>query len=244
MRLGMTLALIAAVSVPLGGTAHRKTEEGNRHYEDGAYEEALRSYTDAQVTVPDAPELFYDIGNVLYRQGDFAGAAEAYSRALSEAPDELIGETAFNLGNARYRLEEFEEAAEAYKRALRNNPSDREAKRNLELAMRALQQPPPQQSSDDSEEQPPEEGEEKEEQSESSPQESGDEQEEEQQQQSQPDEQEQEDQQSEGKEPVPGEMTQEQAERLLDGLEEEELDNLREQALQRARAASGTEEDW
>ena len=40
-------------------------------------------------------------------------------------------------------------------------------------------------------------------------------------------------------------MTAEQAERMLDGLEEQELDNLRNQALQkRPRRARTTEEDW
>ncbi len=56
----------STLTAPLGGNAYRKTEEGNRHYVDGLYEEALRAYTEAQVDLPEAPQLFYDIGNVLY----------------------------------------------------------------------------------------------------------------------------------------------------------------------------------
>ena len=60
--------LLAGVLTLLGGEAHRKTEKGNRLYLNGANEDALRSYTEAQLAAPEAPQLHYDIGNVLYRQ--------------------------------------------------------------------------------------------------------------------------------------------------------------------------------
>ena len=114
----LKVLLLASILLPFGGGAHRRTEEGNRHYVDGHYEEALRSYTEAQVQAPQAAQLYYDIGNVLYRQGDFDGAAEAYTRALLQTPKDLEGDAAYNLGNARYQLEEFQDAVGAYERAL------------------------------------------------------------------------------------------------------------------------------
>ena len=132
--------LLAGTTFPFGGRAHRRTEEGNRLYVDKAYADALRAYTEAQVAAPDAPELYYDIGNVLYRQGDFAGAEEAYRRALRAAPDDLRPDAAFNLGNALYRQKSYNDAVEAYRRALERSPHDADAKRNLELALRALEQ--------------------------------------------------------------------------------------------------------
>ena len=146
----------SSVTLPLGGTAYKKTREGNRHYVDGLYEDALRAYTEAQVDLPEAPQLFYDIGNVLYRQGDYEGASEAYTRALLTSPPELEPDAAYNLGNARFQAQEFGAARDAYTRALRSNPGDLDAKRNLELALRALQQQQQQQqddSNDDSGEQ-------------------------------------------------------------------------------------------
>ena len=83
------IVLLLAITLPFGGSAHRKTEEGNARYVEGLYEEALRAYTEAQVKAPEAPQLYYDIGNVLYRQGDYEGAAEAFTRAcpLDESRD-------------------------------------------------------------------------------------------------------------------------------------------------------------
>ena len=140
LMLCLLTGLVAAVGLPFGGAAHRKTEEGNERYLEGDYEQALRAYTEAQVAEPSAPELYYDIGNVLYRQGDYEGAAEAYTQALLSAPETLEPRVAFNLGNARFMQQEFGEALKAYRRSLEIDPVDADAKRNFELALRALQQ--------------------------------------------------------------------------------------------------------
>lgn len=137
--IGPALLVLAALLEPLGGPAHRKTEAGNRHYLADELDRALAAYTEAQVDAPDAAELHYDIGNVLYRQGDYEGAVEAFERALASAGPGLRPAAAFNLGNARYRQKEYAKAVESYRRALEALPSDGDAKRNLELALRALE---------------------------------------------------------------------------------------------------------
>ena len=252
MRILFQLIVASSILMPFGGSAHRRAEQGNRHYEDGEYDDALRLYTEAQVDAPRASELFYDIGNVLYRQGDFEGAAEAFTRSLLMAPAALEGDAAYNLGNARFRLQEFEDAVKHYERALRIRPADRDAKRNLELALRAQdqqqQQQDQQQQQQDQQQDQQEQCEQGQEQCEQGQQQQQDQQEQQQQQQQQQEqeesddqEQEQQQQQAEGQEQEqqeqppqgqPGEMTPEDARRMLDGLQEQELENLREHALE------------
>ncbi len=226
----MIIALVLAGSLgPLGGAAHRRTEEGNRSYEAEEYEEALRAYTKAQVDLPEAPELFYDIGNVLYRQGDLAGAEESWMQAMKEADRNLLADIGHNLGNARYQRQAYQEAAEAYRQALALRPDDRETKRNLELALRRLEVQQQEQQQD------PQSGDEKE-QEQDRPPESGPE--------SKPPEDGKE-QKSPDEEPSPGEMTREEAERLMDSLEAEEKENLKaEEARKMAAAGGGREKDW
>jgi tetratricopeptide (TPR) repeat protein len=135
----LALLLLAGVSSLVGGEAHRRTEKGNEHYERGEHPEALDEYGKAEAVAPTAPQLAYDIGNVLYRQKNYAGAAEAYERALGSAAPDLAPHIAYNLGNALYRDERYDEAVKAYVRALKGTPQDADAKRNLELALRALE---------------------------------------------------------------------------------------------------------
>ena len=260
--LARTVLLLGAVALPFGGGAHRKTEEGNQSYLDGEYDEALRAYTEAQVRAPQAAELYYDIGNVLYRQGDYEGAAEAYTRALLEGQPALQNAAAFNLGNARYHLEQYDDAVSSYERALRLAPQDADAKRNLELALRAREAQQEQQQ-DKKGQRGQKDQEDQQEQAES---EASDNQQQQEQQQQQQQERKPEDGASKpsagdekggdgrsGKEgepgqgaaPRPGEMSPEDAARLLDSLEEQELDNLRQRLLERrARRTPGTEKDW
>jgi Ca-activated chloride channel family protein len=243
MRGLLALVLAASVLVPFGGRAHRRAERGNREYREGNYGEALRAYTQAQVHAPNSAELHYDIGNVLFRQDDHEGAAEAYTRALLMAPPELEGHAAYNLGNALYRMGRWEEAAGAYRRALEADPADRDAKRNLELALRNQERsesgtqgaepspgsPAPDDggAGDPGRDEPPGAEPTTEGEGEGGPEEP--------------------EAESEARPSPPGDgtMTPEQARRLLDGLEEEELANLREEMLRQARREDpAVEEDW
>ena len=220
----MVVAVFLAGALgPFGGTAHKRTEEGNRHYVEKAYDDALRAYTEAQVALPEAPALFYDIGNVLYRQGDLAGAEEAWTRALVGADDGLLADIAHNLGNARYQRQAYQEAVDAYRQALGARPDDRDTKRNLELALRQLQaQQQQQQQQEQKQDKDPN--------------------------QSPPDgERPPRPEAGEGEQQMKPEegMTREEAERLLDSLEAQEKDNLKEEeARRKAAAGKQREKDW
>jgi tetratricopeptide (TPR) repeat protein len=68
-------------------------------------------------------------------QGDLPSAAEAYKRALAEAPD---AETWFNLGNVLYEMGNEGEAAEQYLQAIHLEREFAEAWNNLGNALAAL----------------------------------------------------------------------------------------------------------
>ena len=67
-----------------------------------------------------------------YSAGEYAKAAELYENALS-----TLGESAriyYNLGNAYYKMNQIPSAILNYERALLLNPSDKDARFNLEIA--------------------------------------------------------------------------------------------------------------
>lgn len=218
MKTVVAAIVLSFLSGLFGGKAHRESERGNRAYESGNHDEALARYTEGQTAAPDAPELHYDIGNVLYRKEDYAAAVEAYRRALAGNRTDLLPDAAYNLGNAHFRERRFREAAEAYRQGLELRPDDADARRNLELALRALEQenrPEPQ----------PQEKEQKERQ-------------EQQQEQPQP-------QQEPEPRPERGEgMSPEEAERLLDRIAELEKDAMKRRSTKAAEGESPKEKDW
>ncbi len=115
-------------------------QEGNRLYREGKLAEALAAYQQALKSDPGSPALHYNIGNVLYRQGQFDKAYDEYRLAFPAQQKELAEGARFNAGNSHFARKNWSDAIQNYKEALRLNPDDLDAKRNLELALLNLQQ--------------------------------------------------------------------------------------------------------
>lgn len=232
-----TLALLAGLSTLLGGEAHRRTEKGNRLYLKGQQDPALSEYQKAQASIPEAPQLHYDIGNVLYRQENWAGAAEAYEHALGVAGPELSAAAAYNLGNALFHDEKYDEAVKAYTRALKGAPADGDAKHNLELALRALEQQKQQQK------QPPKsdkQDQKKQDQPNQSPAQNDDKQ----QPKDEKGAQNQQKGQDQKRDQKAGGMTPEEAQKLLDRLNDQEKQNLKHERAKVGAGEHTPEKDW
>jgi len=238
-RATTTFALLAGLSTLLGGEAHRRTEKGNRLYLEGQNEPALGEYQKAQTSIPEAPQLHYDIGNVLYRQENWAGAAEAYEHALGAAGPELAARAAYNLGNALFHDEKYDEAVKAYTRALKGAPKDGDAKHNLELALRALEQQK-QEQKQQQQKQNPKDQKQQDQQKQSSAQNDDKGQPKDQKgSQNQP-----KDQDKKGDQKSGG-MTPDEAQKLLDRLNDQEKQNLKHERAKAAAAGESTpEKDW
>lgn len=71
-----------------------------------------------------------------YRAGEFEQALEALAGLTGATPE-------YNRGNALARLGRLEEAAAAYERVLEQDPDQTDARHNLELVRRLLEQSPP-----------------------------------------------------------------------------------------------------
>ena len=145
---GLVLALAATLGLSdaWAESVPALVKRGNRLYAEGRLAEALDAYRSAEARAPDLPALHYNIGNVLYRQGEYEKAYEHYREAFSAKQKELAQGARYNAGNSHFARENWQDAIHNYKEALRLNPEDLDAKRNLELALQRIQeQPPPQQ---------------------------------------------------------------------------------------------------
>jgi Ca-activated chloride channel family protein len=151
-RVTTTSAQRAAAAVVLlmafgTGWSIGDVERGNRHFRAGRYEEAVKAYEAVIKSGKAAPHVHYNLGTALLKLGRHREAQQHLQVATRETEAELKQRAHYNLGN-RF-LEEarksasgeettqlLDAAVESYKHALRLNPRDLDAKWNLELALR------------------------------------------------------------------------------------------------------------
>jgi Ca-activated chloride channel homolog len=146
-------ALLALLVAAVTGFGIGDVERGNRHYRDGRYAEAVEAYEAALRRGRTSPELHYNLGTALLALGRHADAEAHLQRALESVEPDLRQRTYYNLGNRFLEAARANEgdatrlldaAAEAYRHALRLDPRDIDAKWNLELTEREREQQPPQ----------------------------------------------------------------------------------------------------
>ena len=140
----LALALLAAASLVGCSSgphaAERLTRDANRQYAGGDYAGALETYRRAEVLRPDLPALNYNAGNTLNRQSDFNRALTEDQQALHSTDPDVQDRAYYSMGNAFVRTNQLREALNSYKSVLRINPSDVDAKYNLEVIQRRLDQ--------------------------------------------------------------------------------------------------------
>ncbi len=127
---------LATAGLLVGGVCSASVAEINRHgndqYAQANYAPALDLYRTAQAVDSSRAETFYNGGNALDQQGDYARAIDEARRGPS-APANIVDRAQYALGNHYAGAVQLANAIEAYKRALLADPNDADAKHNLEV---------------------------------------------------------------------------------------------------------------
>jgi Ca-activated chloride channel homolog len=180
----------------------RHIREGNKHYKQEKFAESELEYRKALEGKKESPEGRFNLGNALYKQEKFDESARAFGE-IPEGIEDSVSLAAYyhNLGNSLLQSQKIPESIEAYKQSLRHNPSDLETKYNLAYAQKLMN--------------------EQQDQNQNQNQQENDQEENEQQQQDQQDQQDQQKEQNK-EEPRPDQISREDAERLLQAIENEE----------------------
>jgi tetratricopeptide (TPR) repeat protein len=263
----LTVLVLLAPGVCRGSVAG-EVRRGNQAYRQERYQGALEAYRQAQLEEPDLAPLHFNIGNVHYRQENWEGALEEFELAQASGDSALTARAWYNMGNTLFRQQNLPEAAEAYKHSLKLDPGDMDAKYNLELVLKMLEQQQQQQQQQQQDQSRQEKEQEKRsDQQKQQQQQDQQQQEQQQQEQQQQEQQEQEQQQQERKEqeaeqqqqqegeeesleekeapqPKPGEMTPQEAARLLNAIREQEEKTQEERRAARVHEGRRGEHDW
>lgn len=136
----LLVPLLIAASFVCAGRA-RAGEDPDQLFRKGRFAEAEKAYADLDMDHPKDIRYRYDRGCAAYQKGDYQGAIAAFSSSSIRATDAAMRfKTAYNLGNAVFQQGDFAGAADLFRNALRFNSQSQDARYNLELSLRKLEQ--------------------------------------------------------------------------------------------------------
>jgi Ca-activated chloride channel homolog len=122
---------------------------GNRVFNNEEFTEAEFNYRKALEQNQNNAKALYNLSSSLYKQGRYDEAANILD-GLAKMPlsDDEKADVYHNLGNANVNNQKIKEGVEAYKNSLRLRPGDMETRHNLAQALRLLQEQEQQQDQD------------------------------------------------------------------------------------------------
>ncbi|MCK5569013.1 MAG: tetratricopeptide repeat protein, partial [Spirochaetes bacterium] len=119
----------------------RLIRRGNRFYSNELYNEALRYYLESKGMNDKVPEPVFNAGASYYKMEAYYKSVESFTDSLQYIKNEKNkADVYFNLGNTYFRLGDYQKAAENYMKGLEIDPVDLNTKYNLELTLEKMQE--------------------------------------------------------------------------------------------------------
>lgn len=110
-------------------------KKANEAYNKQEYDKAAEQYKGILATDANNVSAQYNLGNALFKKGEHTQAAQAYGAVLEKAPQQMKAATYYNQGVALQKSNQLPECIAAYKNALKLNPTDEDARLNLQKAL-------------------------------------------------------------------------------------------------------------
>jgi len=134
--------LIFILPVLVHGQAERKyIRQGNKQYKEKVFNESEILYRKALEKEQQSYSGEFNLGDAMYKQEKYEDAARSFHKLAENQTDPMkLGELYHNMGNSLLKAKQLEASIEAYKQALRNNPADNETRHNLAYAQQMQQQ--------------------------------------------------------------------------------------------------------
>lgn len=186
------IALVLSTSSAFGdqNTSSEEINRASRLLVDGKVDEAITAFEKAAKATGYSDELTYNLGVASYRKGDLPRARSLFQKAMNSTNRGIAAKASFNLGNCDYRealtvseqdyrgaIEKLNTAIDHYRNSLRIDSRDTEARQNIELALKLIDQLTKQQESQQNQDKEKEDDSEKDQNEEKQDQESPEEQE-------------------------------------------------------------------
>ena len=209
----LAIMLCAFYSAEAQRTYREHLRSGNNIYSDSVYDKSEIEYRKAIELNPKSADAHFNLGNALMYQNKHKEAVEEYKQALMYETDKNRQSQIYhNMGVSMQMSKDYKNAVSAYKQSLLKNPHDNETRYNLAMLLKQQQEQQDQQQQEDNQDnQQKQDNQQNQEQQQ---------QEQEQQEQQQNQENQQQQEQQENKD----EMSEENAQQLLQSAMQDEKD--------------------
>ncbi len=135
-----SLLIFLLITVPLFADVGSIMRKGNGLMRKGRYEEALKTYQQAQVLEPDNIKIHYNMARALYKMEKYPEAISEFELGLLTKDKKFQANVFYNIGNCKFKQRDLDGAINAYKKALVLNHKDIQTKQNLEFCMKIKEQ--------------------------------------------------------------------------------------------------------
>ena len=219
---------------------------GNKAFEKGEFNKAEIDYKKALEKNSNSNVGQFNLGSAIHEQKNYDESALIFDNLTHKnlTPDQRA-KSFYNLGNSLVNLQQYEQAVEAYKNSLRINPGDEDTKYNLLYAQQMLRQQ--QQNEQDQDNQQDQNQDQNQQNQEQNDQQNQDQNQDQNQQNQQNDQQGQpQDSKEDRAQSEPVQISIEDAERMLQALQDRErktLEKIKKEELKNAKRVK-TEKDW
>lgn len=248
----VSLSLLALLALGLpslwapGPAANRR---GTEALEKGDPPKAAAEYQKAAEALPGDRRALYNRGTALLAAGQLDAGLSSLISAAGDPSREIKSAAFYNTGNGLFGAQKLKEAVDAYQQAILADPGDQAAKFNYELAKRRLEQQEEeeqedqqQQNQDQNQDQQQQDQQDQDQQQEDQDQ-AGNQEQQDSESPSNPSEQEPRPEEPQEGQPQPAaQMSKEQAEQLLDALQQNEKEMIK--ARMTSRRKRDVEKDW
>ena len=241
----LTFLILAAIISAYGQNERKVIRDGVRAFDEGAFDKAEVQFRKAESINQESFEAEFNTGAALYEQEKYEETVKQYKRMLEKSDKkESTAKIWHNIGNSLLEAQQYGSSIEAYKNSLRKNPNDEDSRYNLAYAKQKLQeqQQQEQQQNKDKQDQKNQNKQDQKNQDKQDQQKQDQQKQDQQKQDQQKQDQQKQDQQ---KQPQPRGISKEDAEHILNAIQQQEKDVKEKVDKKKAIAAKvKTEKDW
>jgi len=136
IKVGMVLYFLLKANDIKAQTTNTLLRKGNKEYSKEKFNNATESYSKALQLATKDVRANFNQGDALFKLNQLDKAKEHFTIVTNTSTNtDIKAKAHYNIGNILYKQEKWEESAKAYKQSLKLNPKDEQAKYNLMMAL-------------------------------------------------------------------------------------------------------------